>query len=172
MNWKYLFLGALFTVPLLYFLGRGFEFDPHRIDAPIIGRTAPVVTLPVLGGGERSVTSNTQPVILNFWATWCVPCREEYPLLKEAAKRYGDKVQFLGVVYQDTEAAIQKLLGPGGAPYPTLIDTGSRTAIAYGVSGVPETFFITRSGVVLDKYSGPLPADYLVSMIEKLLESS
>ena len=174
MNLKYLVVGLSFTLPLVYFMGRGFDFNPNKIDSPLIGKAAPDFRLTTLGGGEAGLADikGGKPAVVNFWATWCVPCRQEHPLLQKAAQRYGEKVQFYGIVYQDTEDKIRDWLGPAGSVYPTLVDMGSRTAIAYGVYGVPETFFVDRNGVVLDKYAGPLPSAYLIGMIEKLLGAS
>jgi cytochrome c biogenesis protein CcmG/thiol:disulfide interchange protein DsbE len=171
MNLKYLVLGLLLVMPLLYFLGRGFEFDPKEIKSPLIGKEAPVFSLPVLGSTETMALSSYRgkPVVVNFWATWCVPCKQEHGLLLQAAARYGENVQFIGIVYQDTEEKIKAWLGSQGTAYPTLIDMGSRAAIAFGVYGVPETFFLDSQGIIVDKYAGPLPAAYLVDRLEHLL---
>jgi cytochrome c biogenesis protein CcmG/thiol:disulfide interchange protein DsbE len=94
--------------------------------------------------------------VVNFVATWCRPCVAEHHILVAAAKKWGDRVRFLGVVYEDTDANILKFLKRGGSAYPTLVDVGGRTAIAYGVYGVPETFFISPAGTIDDKHAGPV----------------
>lgn len=173
MNWKYLSVGLVLVVPLLYFLGRGFDFDPKEIQSPLVGKPAPELTLPALGGQTYQVSAlKGTPVVLNFWATWCVPCKQEHELLQQAAAHYEGKVQFLGVVYQDTEEKIRAWLGPTGSKYPTLLDIGSRGAIGYGVYGVPETFFINRAGVIVEKFAGPVSAQYLVATVEKLIQEN
>ena len=172
MNWKYLLIGLVMVVPLLYFLGRGFEFDPKEIKSPLVGKPAPELALSAIGGGQNYdlMALKGTPVIVNFWATWCVPCKQEHALLQQAATHYQGQVQFLGVVYQDTEEKIKAWLGPTGSAYPTLLDVGSKGAIAFGVYGVPETFFINRTGVIVEKYAGPVSAQYLVGQIERLIK--
>ena len=88
-----------------------------------------------------------KPLILNFWATWCGPCWEEHPTLVANARELGESVQFVGVVFQDSEEKIQTFLTQRGSAYPTLIDEKGKTAIAYGVGGIPETYFLDKNGV-------------------------
>lgn len=171
MNWKYLLVGLLFTTPLVYFLARGFEFDPHTIDSPLIGKPAPGFTLDPLGGGAPVTLASHSgtPVVLNFWATWCVPCQQEHAALQQAARTFAGKVAMYGIIYNDTSENIQLWLNRRGSAYPTLLDPGTRTAIGYGVYGVPETFFIDRKGTIVEKYAGPLDLGGILSRIEKLV---
>lgn len=114
-----------------------------------------------------------QVVVLNFWASWCLPCRDEHEALTSAARVYrGEGVRFLGVLYDDTpENARRWIRSMGGTSYPTLLDPGSRTAIDYGLYGVPETFFIAPDGRVASKYVGPVTRTLLVRRIEALLRA-
>jgi cytochrome c biogenesis protein CcmG/thiol:disulfide interchange protein DsbE len=121
------------------------------------GTPAPALKLPALDGGQVDLTAlRGRPVVVNFWASWCVPCYQEHPVLLRAARAHGARVQFLGVVYDDEEARIRDFLSQVGTAYPSLLDVNGRTAIAYGVYGVPETYFIDAQGQIVHKYTGPL----------------
>jgi cytochrome c biogenesis protein CcmG, thiol:disulfide interchange protein DsbE len=108
-------------------------------------------------------------VVLNFWASWCLACRSEHTALSSIASMYeGKNVHFYGVLYNDVAPNAQRYIRElGGQTYPTLIDPGSRTAIDYGLYGVPETFFIDRNGTVAHKHVGPVTEALLVEWIEK-----
>jgi cytochrome c biogenesis protein CcmG/thiol:disulfide interchange protein DsbE len=90
-----------------------------------------------------------------------MPCFEEHPVLVRNARALGAEAQFLGVVYEDEERRIQEFLGRQGSAYPSLLDPDAKTAIAYGVFGVPETFFIDGQGTIVAKHVGPLDDDTL-----------
>ena len=167
--WVALF-GVLLTVPLVVVLALGLQHDPKKIDSPLVGRLAPSFTLVDLEG--RSVTLEElrgQPVVLNFWATWCQPCVLEHPTLRAAARRYAGRVHFLGVIYHDQPEFIEEFVERRGAWGPSLIDPGSRVAIVYGVFGAPETFLIDAEGQVVEKVTGALAPDALSLWLEELL---
>jgi len=109
-------------------------------------------------------------VLVNFWATWCGPCFQEHPVLVENSRMLGDQVQFLGVVFDDTNEKINAFLNARGSSYPTLVDEKGKTAIAYGVGGVPETFFLDRNGKIVAKYEGPMSSELLQSYIVKAMK--
>jgi cytochrome c biogenesis protein CcmG/thiol:disulfide interchange protein DsbE len=136
-----------------------------------VGRAAPPFSLnPVGGGAPVSLDSlKGRAVVLNFWATWCVPCAEEHDVLVAGAKMWAEQVQFLGVVYQDEEDEVLAFLRKHGRAYPSVFDEGGKTAIAYGVFGVPETFFIAPDGTIVEKFAGPLAADELSGYLRKAL---
>jgi cytochrome c biogenesis protein CcmG/thiol:disulfide interchange protein DsbE len=159
VSWKVLLIGLLVCGPLVWILVRGLSTDPHRMDAPLVGKAAPPFSLARLSDGRQLSLADLrgQPLLLNFWSTWCIPCRTEHPVLVRGAQLYGDQVQFVGIVYQDRNEVVEQWLDRyGGRAYPTLIDAGGKTAIAYGVYGVPETYFVDRSGVIRDKHVGSL----------------
>lgn len=119
---------------------------------PLIGKSAPPLVLESLDGGQVSLASlEGRPVVLNFWASWCVPCREEAPLFRELGERQtaGTGLAVLGVLFQETkEQNALDFIREFALAYPSLRDPQSQVAINYGVGGIPETFFIDRSGVI------------------------
>jgi cytochrome c biogenesis protein CcmG/thiol:disulfide interchange protein DsbE len=163
VNRRVLLLGLVFVVPLVVLLLLNLDRNPHMVASPLVGRPAPDFVLQPLGGGEPVALSTLRgrPVVVNFWATWCVPCLQEHPLLVQAARGLGSRVQFLGVVYQDDETEVRRFLARRGSAYPSLLDPESRSAIAFGVFGVPETFFIDGEGRIAAKHVGPLDAEAL-----------
>lgn len=169
MNRKVLIGGAVLALPLLALLVLGLGRDPHKMDSPLVGRAAPPFALKPAGGGEpvslESLRGKT--VVVNFWATWCAPCFQEHRVLVEGARRYGQDVVFLGVIYEDEEPKVVEFLRRQGASYPSLMDDGGKTAIAYGVYGVPETYFIAPDGTIASKYVGPLSPSLLQGFVEK-----
>lgn len=171
VSWKVLLAGLLICGPLVWVLARGLGTDPHRMDAPLVGKAAPPFTLKRLSDGASVSLASLRgkPVLLNFWATWCIPCRTEHPVLVRAAKILGTEIQFVGIVYQDRNEVVEAWLDTyGGRAYPTLIDEGGKTAIAYGVYGVPETYFIDAQGVVKAKHVGPLSVPALETYLARL----
>jgi cytochrome c biogenesis protein CcmG/thiol:disulfide interchange protein DsbE len=119
---------------------------------------APAISLESLKG---------RPAVINFWATWCVPCYQEHPALNGAAQAMKGDVQFLGVVYEDEPERVKAFLSQRGNAYPSLLDEGGRTAIAYGVYGVPETYFIDAAGRIVEKFVGPLDPEAIASLVAK-----
>lgn len=141
------------------------------VDTPIVGRAAPTFVLETLDGGQVSLADlKGKPIILNFWASWCIPCREEAPLLTGAAAAYSASgLRVLGVVYQDSAENARKFMLEYGQTYPGLLDPEGRTAIDYGVFGIPETFFIDRDGIVRSHQVGALVAADLKRQVERIL---
>jgi cytochrome c biogenesis protein CcmG/thiol:disulfide interchange protein DsbE len=158
LNRAVLGLGAVVVLPLLAILVLNLGRDPHTVRSPLIGRPAPAFSLTPVGGGPAVTLESLKgrPVVLNFWATWCVPCYQEHAALVGAARAFGAEVQFLGIVYEDDEARVKAFLAQRGASYPSLMDAEGKAAIAYGVFGVPETYFVDPAGRITDKYVGPL----------------
>ncbi|MEO8277751.1 MAG: TlpA disulfide reductase family protein [Thermoanaerobaculia bacterium] len=170
MNRKVLFAGLVLVVPLLLVLASGLRHDPHEVLSPLIGRNAPAFELVDLDGRTiRLADLAGQPVVLNFWATWCPPCVEETPDLVALARRFSGRVRFVGVVYMDSAEAIRRFEGKNGAWGPNLADPEARTAIRYGVYGAPETFLIDAHGVIRDKITGAVNREALARTLDGLL---
>jgi cytochrome c biogenesis protein CcmG/thiol:disulfide interchange protein DsbE len=168
MNRTVLLVGVIISAVLLGVLFLGLGKNPNEIHSPLIGKPAPTFALREVGTGRTVDLSQTKgrPVVLNFWATWCAPCWDEHPVLVANARMSPD-VQFLGVVFQDEESKILGFLNQRGSSYPTVVDERGKTAIAYGVGGVPETFFLDANGVIVAKYSGPMSHEILQENLKK-----
>lgn len=122
--------------------------------------------------GQKILLSDLrgQAVVINFWASWCVPCREEAPILEATWREYRDKgVVFIGVDYLDPENDARGYIKEFGITYPNGPDLGTRISQAYRIQGVPETFFIDRQGKIQDLFIGPLNQPELRRRIESLL---
>ncbi len=157
MNKGVLALGVVVTAPLLALLLLNIGRNPSAIASPLIQKPAPDVRLKNLeGGGSLQMSSlRGKPVVVNFWATWCIPCVQEHAALTRAARANPD-VAFLGVVYEDTTENALGFLAQRGSAYSSYADDDGKAAIAFGVYGVPETFFINPQGTIIEKYVGPL----------------
>ena len=171
MNWKVLAAGLVISAPLVAILAAGFGRDPKLRSNALEGTKAPMFDLQTLDGKAFSLEgARGQPTVVNFWSTWCQPCKIEHPVLMQAARAYGPLgVNFVAVLYQDETSKARAYLKQSGSHWPTLEDPGGRTAIAYGVAGVPETFFIDADGTIVRKVSGPVSQEVMVSTLEQML---
>lgn len=169
----FLALAALF----LYRLGAG---DSSRIPSALIGRQAPVTDLPGLEG----LTRDGRPVpgltnarfagnvtLVNIWASWCVPCHDEAPLLDRMAQ--DKRIQIVGINYKDTPDNARRFLNRYGNPFAAAgVDPNGRTSIDWGVYGVPETFLIGRDGSIAYKLVGPIAAENLAKVLQPEIEKA
>jgi len=161
-------------------LGSG---DPSRIPSALIGRPAPQTVLPPLDGllNEGTPVPGLDPSIfkgkvsiVNVWASWCVPCHDEAPLLTELG--HDSRLQIVGINYKDSADNARRFLGRYGNPFRIVgVDTNGRASIEWGVYGVPETFIVGRAGTIVYKLVGPITPDnvntVLKSEIDKALKS-
>lgn len=161
---------ALFLV-LSGFLFVGLFRDPREVPSPLIDKPAPAFSAPSLQAPERSIKREDllgKVWVLNVWASWCVACREEHPLLVEWNK--DNKVLLIGLNYKDQRPDGLAWLKNFGNPYTdSVFDANGRIGLDYGVYGVPETFVIDKAGTIRMKHIGPLTPEVLNQKIEPLL---
>jgi cytochrome c biogenesis protein CcmG/thiol:disulfide interchange protein DsbE len=155
-------------------LGARFGADPSLVQTPLIGKPAPDASLTTLDGGGKVDLAGLrgQVVVINFWASWCTPCRQEHADLVAAAAAYRSAgVRFVGVVYQDTPQAARAFLDElgRGQGYLYVTDPGSRAAIDFGVFGIPETFLVDRQGTVVAKITGRSNFPLLAEALDQVL---
>lgn len=174
MSAKKLFI-LLSAVPALLLFAYGLTRDLTLFPSPLVGYEAPTFALPLFDGKTFALDEQRNSVVvINVWASWCIPaCYNEAPALEAAWQRYRSRgVRFIGVNYQDREAAAREFLARFRHTFPNGPDVGSRVAIAYGVRGVPETFFIDRDGRLAHRHVGEITLDALVQQIERLLNGA
>jgi cytochrome c biogenesis protein CcmG/thiol:disulfide interchange protein DsbE len=168
---RFLWPLALFAT-VMGFLFVGLGLNPREVPSPLIGQPAPAFQLTRLEDPSQRISRDEllgQVWMLNVWASWCAPCREEHPLVVDLSKR--NPVPVYGLNYKDQDVAARNWLANLGNPYrATLVDTDGRVGIDYGVYGVPETFVIDREGIIRFKHTGPLTPEVLRTRIEPLLK--
>ncbi|HZO19894.1 MAG TPA: redoxin domain-containing protein [Gemmatimonadaceae bacterium] len=183
MNWRRAAIATGFAIPLVALFSYGMTRDPREIPSPLPGRAAPDFALEVFRAGDdardgpspgdtiKFADLRGKVVVVNFWASWCLACRDEHEALSRVARAYADRgVQFLGVLYSDRPASGMAWISDmGGQSYPSVRDPGSRTAIEFGLYGVPETFIIGTDGRVSYKHIGPVTEQLLIEKIEPIL---
>jgi cytochrome c biogenesis protein CcmG/thiol:disulfide interchange protein DsbE len=164
---------GVFVVVLV--LARGLQLDPTKVASPLVGKPAPPFEVTVIqdGGNNAAAASGKvdlsllqgKAVILNFWASWCVSCREEAHDLEAFWRRYKQQVIVVGVAIQDRRDDALQFAKQMGKTYLLALDESGKATIDYGVYGVPETFLIDKNGVIRHKEAGPVD----VASLEKLL---
>jgi cytochrome c biogenesis protein CcmG, thiol:disulfide interchange protein DsbE len=162
LHWSAIGVALVVIVGWAVVAARGLERDPTVVDSPLIGKPAPTFQLPGLDADEVASGDYTGRIyVVNFWASWCVPCREEAPRLQRFWQRYGPDVGLIGIVYQDTDAKARDFRDEFGLTFPQAMDPGGRTALDFGVFGIPETFVVDERGVVKAKLIGAVGPDTL-----------
>ena len=165
-RWTLLALGAALAIVALLAYGLVLGNRTQVATGP-----APDFTLVTFEGETLRLSDyRGTPVILNFWSSWCIPCRTEMPLLETTWQQYRDEIRFVGVAYVDTEAGALAFLETYGVTYPNGPDLGSQISDAYRIKGVPETFFIDRTGEVIGVKVGPLTPSELNGWMAQLLQ--
>ncbi len=158
---------ALFAVMMLS------DRNPKEINSVLIGRTVPDFALPTLDGGtagDAVLKARGKPVLVNFFASWCVPCRAEHQTLMDLAAR-GDLVM-VGIAYKDRPGDTRAFLDELGNPFEVVLrDETGDVAIEFGVSGAPETFLIDRDGTIRYRHWGPMVGDTIAQRLAPELEA-
>lgn len=159
-------------ITLVIFLGIGLTLNPRELPSTMLGKQAPAFTLSTLADSQASFSPDDlkgQRWILNVWASWCVSCRYEHPLLNEIAEKTD--IPIIGLNYKDDADDARKWLQERGDPYTkTALDSSGDVGIDWGVYGVPETFVIDEQGLVIYKHAGPITADIVSKEIWPLFE--
>jgi len=157
----YLWVAALVPLALLSVLGVVLLGRLPSTSPTTVGSLAPDFSLADLEG---------RPVVLNFWASWCGPCVEEFPLLRDAAAQYADEgLAIVGVVFRDRSEAARDFIARNGGSWPAAMDPGERVASAYGILGPPETYFIARDGTIAARQFGPVTEASLATQLATIL---
>ncbi len=170
-----------YLTPLVLFLAlaallyKGLALNPREVPSPLIGKPAPEFTLPELKDTSRQLSHSDflgKVSLLNVWATWCVSCRAEHPLLMQLARQ---GVTIYGLDYKDSREDAQRWLQRFGDPYvANAFDADGRVGIDWGVYGTPETFVIDQQGIIRHKHIGPLTEEAIqreiLPLIQKLKE--
>jgi cytochrome c biogenesis protein CcmG, thiol:disulfide interchange protein DsbE len=158
------YLGPLgIFIILVIFLARGLMLNPHDVPSPLIGKPAPEFLLPQVQDvnqqfGRKDLLGKV--TLLNVWASWCVACRQEHPLLVQLAR--SGQVEIYGLNYKDTREDAMRWLNQLGNPYKvSAFDQEGRVGIDYGVYGVPETYVIDKQGIIRYKLIGPVTPENL-----------
>lgn len=158
------------VVAMIWVLAQGLKLDPSEIESPLVGQPAPEFRSTRLGDAQAATLNDLrgQVTLFNVWASWCVACRQEHPLLNALARQ--GVVRIVGLNYKDAPDEAQAWLQRLGNPYAwSVVDPTGRIGIDYGVYGVPETFVMDRQGIIRAKRIGPITADYLEQQLLPLV---
>ena len=162
----------LAALPLLALLAYGFVLDPRSIPSPLVGRPAAAFSLTAFDGNALTLESfRGKVLVVNFWASWCNPaCYEEAPVLERAWRTYRSRgVVVVGIDMQDTAEAAQEFIRRFELTFPNAPDHGGKMAVEYGVYGVPETFFVDRTGTIRAKHVGAVTDEIIRGTLDRLL---
>ena len=166
------FTVVLGIAALVVVLVLAFRRDPHDLKTGTIGKPAAAFTLQKLDGtGPMTITpGDGKVVVINFFASWCIPCKQENPALVRMYERYRSSpdVVFVGVLYQDSLDGGLRYVRDNGVTWPTVTDDQGRVAFSFGVFGIPETYFIGSDGIIAGRHIGPIDETTLATGIDNL----
>lgn len=161
----------LIAAPLVGLLLFGLIRDPAARVNPLVGSRFPHFVLPAFSGGTLDTAEfSGRPILVNLWASWCVPCRDEAPILEAIHRTYGPRgLVVLGINVQDTERDAREFLRVFGQTFPTVRDVDGRVAVDLGMTGVPETFLVSRDGIIVRKIVGPITPGMVNDLVREIL---
>ena len=166
--WGLLFLGSFLSLVSLFSYGLFWGDDPKKIPSALIGAQAPDFSAVSLFQKEQISLTNFigKPVVINFFASWCLPCRKEAIELEYVWRQKKNEVYFLAIALNDTEQAAKNFLKEQGVSFLAIRDDDSGSiAINYGVTGIPETFFLNAKGVIMHKIIGSVDREKIISAL-------
>jgi cytochrome c biogenesis protein CcmG/thiol:disulfide interchange protein DsbE len=171
VRWAVVGVATVLFLPTVVVLGSRLGKDATAVRSVLIGRPAPEFDLPRLDGGRlRSADLARSPYVVNFWASWCVPCRQEHSNLDAFYRQWHPRgVELLGVIFNDTDDSARSFQKELGGDWPILQDPGQRLALDFGVRGPPETFVVDAGGVVVLKFQGAVPPGSLERVMDQLV---
>lgn len=142
-----------------------------QADVPQVGAPVPDFTAELLAGDGTVALSDLrgEPVVINFWASWCAPCEDEAPLFKRAHELYGDRIAFLGIDIKDARTDALAFVEEYGLDYPSVRDETQEIYAAYGLTGQPETFFVDADGILVKHFPGPVDEAALFDTLDILV---
>jgi thiol-disulfide isomerase/thioredoxin len=162
-------LGILFGMIILWESGTFSKIKDSFQNGPIVGRPAPDFELSDLNGNPVRLSQyKGHPVTLNFWATWCEPCKLEMPLLEAYQKKYSPDLVVLGVNSGEGKVVVKLFLDKNEIAFPIVLDETSRIGPIYQVTGYPTSFFIDRNGILRSEHIGQVTEDLLIRYLETI----
>ena len=178
-HWKLISIAALAALVVAFFtllaFGLANKSSPTgRSGVTRVGKPAPTFSMTLLNGGEFHLEDHAgRPLVINFWASWCPPCRDESPGFERVWRKYRDSgVQFVGVDIQDTREEAARYVEEFGLTFPNGRDPDGKITVEYGVIGLPVTFFIGANGLVEGRWVGAVPEDKLEDWTRALIDRS
>lgn len=167
LRWVVIGVALTFVAGAGLVAGRSLGRDARLVRSPLLGKPAPRFDLPGLDGGRvTSASAEGGVLVVNFWASWCVPCQEEAPVLQAFAEQWADRgVTLVGIIYNDRRSAAAGFRDRYRLTYPQALDPGGRAALDFGVFGIPETYVIDSRGIIMAKLIGAVAPGVLDDVV-------